>query len=155
MSFLASIKLGSTKKVPLIHTGFKGCSLTKGTSFKTTNTEEALYYRAQPGFSVTVLKGRLPSPVERVEPEEHDEEELDESGEDEAEDDGGEEEVEGDVKSAYERRDLKKMHRDDLLALVKDDEDLPLTVKEIPKKASKKEIINLILDAQKSGAEED
>lgn len=146
MSFQAKIKLGLVKAAALTHTGFKGRVIKKGESFTSTNQEEAMYYRAQPGFSVTVLKGKLPAPTEP-----DDEPEVDESGDDEvADEEAVEEEREEAVDGGYERADLKKMSRDDLLALIKSDDDLPLTVREVPKKASKKEIINLILDAQKA-----
>jgi hypothetical protein len=140
-AFQAKIKLGQTKKGPLTHVGFKGRTMQRGGSFTSTSTEEAVYYKAQPGFSVTVLKGKLPSaaqPEEEVElPEEVESDDEEETSEPEAE-----------VKGTYERADLKKMSRDDLLALIKDDDDLPLKLKEVPKKASKREIIDLILGAQ-------
>jgi hypothetical protein len=148
MSFQAKIKLGLVKSGPLTHTGFKGRVIKKGESFTTTSQEEATYYRAQPGFSVTVTKGKLPAPTAPdVEPEDdapEEDEVVDEEGE-------HEEEREAEVKGGYERADLKKMSRDDLLLLIKNDDDLPLKLKEVPKKAGKKEIINLILDAQKAG----
>jgi len=144
MSFQAKIKLGLMKNAPLTHTGLKGRVIKKGDSFTTTSREEALYYRAQPGFVVTVLKGKLPVVEAPEEPE------LEELDEDEADDDEEEEQDERKpkVSGAYERADLKKMSRDDLRALIKDDEDLPLKLRDVPKKAGKKEIINLILDAQ-------
>jgi hypothetical protein len=147
--FQAKIKLGPVKSGPLTHTGFKGRTTKKGESFNTTSQEEAVYYRAQPGFSVTVLKGRLPVQAEQeVEPDEEVTEEDDEVAEAEPE------ATETEVKGTYERADLKKMSREDLVSLVKSDEDLPLTSKDLPKKASKKEIINLILDAQKTGSDD-
>lgn len=149
MSFQAKIKLGLVKAGPLTHTGFKGRVIKKGESFTSTNQEEAVYYRAQPGFSVTVIKGRLPAqPAPEVEPEEEtatDDDEVEPEPE-------PEEARDEEVKGTYERADLKKMSRDDLLALIKSDEDLPLTLKDVSKKASKKEIIALILDAQKAGS---
>lgn len=146
MSFQAKIKLGLVKNAPLTHTGLKGRVIKKGESFTTTSKEEALYYRAQPGFVVSVIKGKLSSVIEA--PEEPEPEELDE---DEADD---EDERKPKVSGAYEKTDLKKMSRDDLRALIKDDDDLPLTLRDVPKKAGKKEIINLILDAQ-TGDDED
>lgn len=148
MSFQAKIKLGLVKSGPLTHTGFKGRTIKKGESFTTISTEEAVYYRAQPGFSVTVIKGKLPvKSASKVEPDEVDEEEIDDDEEEEKRDE--------EVKGGYERADLKKMSRDDLLALIKTDEDLPLTLREVPKKTSKSEIIDLILDAQKGEDDED
>lgn len=149
MSFQAKIKLGSLKKGPLTHTGFKGRVTEKGESFTTTSQEEAVYYRAQPGFSVNVIKGRLPVQVVDVEPEE------DESTTSDVEEESDEEESDEEVKGTYERADLKKMSRPDLLALVDNDDDLPLTLKDMPKNASKKEIINLVLDAQKASGDEE
>jgi hypothetical protein len=146
MSFQAKIKLGALKSAPLTHTGFKGRAIKKGESFTTTNPEEALYYRAQPGYSVTVLKGKLPvSSAPEAEPDDVEEESSDE-GDDKKRDD--------EVKGTYERADLKKMSREDLIALVKTDDDLPLTLRDVPKKASKREIIDLILGAQ-TGDEDD
>lgn len=144
MSFQAKIKLGLVKNAPLTHTGLKGRVIKKGESFTTTSREEAVYYRAQPGFVVTVLKGKLPV-VEA--PEEPEPEELDEDDSDEDEDSERKPKVSG----AYERADLKKMSRDDLRALIKDDDDLPLTLRDVPKKAGKRELIGLILDAQAGG----
>jgi hypothetical protein len=139
--FQAKITLQRQKKGPLTHTGFKGRSMAKGDSFTTTNPEEAAYYRAQPGFAVTVTKGKLPTP-KAAEPEEVDLPEADDAEEED------EEEPEAEVKGTYERVDLKKMSRDDLLLLIKDDQELPLKLKDVPKKASKREIIDLILGAQ-------
>lgn len=152
MSFQAKIKLGPGKSGPLTHTGFKGRTVKKGeSSFTTTSQEEAVYYRAQPGFSVTVIKGRLPQAASDVDPDEDETtEETDDDVEEEVEEERAEE-----VAGTYERADLKKMPRDDLLALIKSDADLPLTLKDVPKKASKKEIINLILDAQSTSDEEE
>lgn len=147
MAFQAKIKLGSLKKGPLTHTGFKGRTLKRGESFTTTSQEEAAYYQAQLGFSVTVLKGKLPAKLAPdVEPD-------DVPGFDgaDAEEESDDDEEEREVKGTYERADLKKMSRDDLLALIKTDDDLPLKVKDVSKKASKKEVINLILDAQSTG----
>lgn len=149
MSFQAKIKLGSLKKGPLTHTGFKGRTTKKGESFTTTSQEEAVYYRAQPGFAVNVIKGRLPVQAVEVEPEE------DESTTNDVEEESDEESSEEEVKGTYERIDLKKMSRPDLLALVENDDDLPLTLKDLPKSASKKEIINLVLDAQKASGDEE
>ena len=146
MSFQAKIKLGLVKNAPLTHTGHKGRVIKRGDSFTTTSKEEAVYYRAQPGFVVTVLKGKLQSAPVPVEPEEVDEDESDDEEEDERE---------PKVSGTYEKADLKKMSRDDLRALIKDDEDLPLSLSDLPKKAGKKEIINLILDAQAESASED
>lgn len=144
-SFQANIKLGPSKKGPLTHTGFKGRQLKKGASFTTTNPEEAAYYAAQPAFSVTVVKGKLfAKPKEELEVVEPDEVETD--SDDDSDDD--EEDPEGEVKGGYERADLKKMSRDDLLALIKSDDDLPLRVRDLPKKAGKREIIDAILEAQ-------
>lgn len=147
MSFQAKIKLGLVRNAPLTHTGIKGRVIKKGDSFTTTSKEEAVYYRAQPGFVVTVLKGKLPIVEAPEEPEELDED-VEETDDDE------EDERKPKVSGAYEKADLKKMSRDDLRALVKDDDDLPLSLRDIPKKAGKKEIINLILDAQ-SGSGDD
>lgn len=150
MSFQAKIKLGLMKNAPLTHTGLKGRVIKKGDSFTTTSREEALYYRAQPGFVVTVLKGKLPivEAPEEPEPEELDEDEADDEEEEQ-------DERKPKVSGAYERADLKKMSRDDLRALIKDDEDLPLKLRDIPKKAGKKEIINLILDAQAGSGDDE
>lgn len=147
MSFQAKIKLGLVKNGPLTHTGFKGRVIKKGESFTSTSQEEATYYRAQPGFSVTVVKGKLPA---QPEPEELE----DESSDDEVEADEPEER-EASVSGGYEKADLKKMGRDDLLALIKDDDSIPLKLRDVPKKAGKKEIINLILDAQKASTDDD
>ena len=144
MSFQAKIKLGLVKSGPLTHVGFKGRTIKKGESFTTISTEEAVYYRAQPGFSVTVIKGKLPvQGAPEVEPDAVEVEEEDSDDEDEEE-----EKRDDEVKGGYERGDLKKMSRDDLLALIKSDEDLSLKPRDVPKKASKREIIDLILGAQ-------
>lgn len=146
MSFQAKIKLGLMKNAPLTHTGIKGRVIKKGDSFTTTSKEEAVYYRAQPGFVVTVLKGKLPIVEAPEEPELED---------DDVEDEDDEDDRKPKVSGAYERADLKKMSRDDLRALIKDDDDLPLKPRDIPKKAGKKEIINLILDAQAGSGDDE
>lgn len=150
MSFQAKIKLGQVKAGPLTHTGFKGRVTKKGESFTTTSAEEATYYRAQPGFVVTVTKGKLvtPKPEELVEPDEG-------STDDEEATDDEEEARPTEVKGVYERADLKKMSRDDLLLLIRNDDDVPLKLRDVPKKAGKKEIITLILDAQKAADDAD
>lgn len=143
--FEAKIKLGNMKAAPLTHTGFRGRALKKGDGFTTTNPEEAAYYRAQPGFSVTVTQGKLTGgkPVKAAP--------VDEDEVDEDDDEDRDEEVGG----TYEKADLKKMKVDDLKALIENDEDLPLSVKDLPKKAGKKEIIEAILEAQSGGEESD
>jgi hypothetical protein len=152
MAFQATIKLGPSKKGPLTHTGFQGRVMKKGESFTTTNPEEASYYEAQPGFSVTLKKGKLHSKPkeEPEEPVEHDEE----SGS--GDEDEGEEDVRpSEVTGGYERADLKKMSKKALLDLIKGDKELPLKKRDVPTEAGKKEIIDLILDAQKGGGDED
>lgn len=149
--FQAKIKLGNMKRAPLSHVGFRGRVLKKGESFTTTSPEEAAYYQAQPGFSVTIQKGKLtgaPKPSRQREP---DPPEADEESDEDEEEDEREEEVDG----AYEKADLKKMKRDDLIALIDDDEDLPLSSEDLPKKVGKKEIIEAILEAQAGGDEDD
>jgi hypothetical protein len=147
MAFQATIKLGPSKKGPLTHTGFKGRVLKKGESFTTTNPEEASYYEAQPGFSVTLKKGKLRSKPQEEEPVERDEETSDDGAE--------EEERPSEVTGGYERADLKKMSKQALLDLIKGDKQLPLKKRDVPAEAGKKEIIDMILDAQKGGSEED
>jgi hypothetical protein len=152
--FQATIKLAPSKKGPSTHTGFKGRVISKGESFTTTSPEEAAYYEAQSGFSVVMKKGRLRSRPKEEEPEEpvaDESEESDESDDDAADDDesdGDEEEREPEVKGAYEKRDLKKMTKEALLELIKNDRDLPLKVRDVPKNAGKREIIDMILEAQ-------
>jgi len=143
--FEAKIKLGNMKAAPLTHTGFRGRVLKKGDGFTTTNPEEAAYYKAQPGFAVTVTQGRLTGgkPVKAAPV---DEEEVDEDDEDDRDEEVG---------GTYEKADLKKMKVDDLKALIENDEDLPLSVKDLPKKAGKKEIIEAIMEAQSGGEESD
>lgn len=146
--FQAKVQLSKTKRAPVSHTGYRGRTVKKGDSFTTIDPAEARYYQCQPGFSVQILSGKLISkPVE--EPEEVDEIEDDEDDEDEVEE--RDEEVEG----LYEKADLKKMSVKDLKALIKDDDDLQLSVRDLPKKAGKKEIIEMILDAQSQDDNED
>jgi len=150
--FEAKIKLGNMKRAPLTYVGFRGRTLKKGDSFTTTNPEEAAYYQAQPGFSVAIKKGKLaaakPAKV-RLEPEP---EEVDDEEESDDEDD---EERDGEVDGAYEKADLKKLKVEELKALIEDDEDLPLSVDDLPKKAGKKEIIEAILEAQDGGEDDE
>ena len=157
MSFQAKIKLNIQKNAPLTHNGFRGRVLKKGESFTTTSAEEAEYYRAQPGFTVTVLKGKL----KRAEPAEIDAPEgsdLD-SEHDEVEehdgDDGEETSDDAVVSGGYLRADLKKLSSKELKALIDSDSDLPLRSRDLPKGASKKEIITLILDAQRDKEREE
>lgn len=152
MAFQATIKLNQSKKGPLTHTGFKGRVINKGTSFTTTNPEEAAYYEAQPGFSVDYKKGKRAKPKEEEpeEPVERDESDADEeSNGDEGEEDEGEESDARPtaVSGRYERADLKRMSKQALLELIKDDKKLPLKKRDA-KDAGKKEIIDMILDAQ-------
>lgn len=151
MAFQATIKLGPSKKGPLTHTGFQGRVLKKGESFTTTNPQEASYYEAQPGFSVALKKGKLRSKPQEEEVEEPVERDEESSDEDEAEEDERPSEVTG----GYERADLKKMSKKALLDLIKGDKQLPLKKRDVPAEAGKKEIIDMILDAQKGGSEED
>lgn len=151
MSFQAKIKLGQVKAGPLTHTGFKGRVTRKGESFATTSAEEAAYYRAQPGFVVTVTKGKLALPLKPLE-------ELDEPDESSLDDEDATDDEDTrptEVKGVYERADLKKMSRDDLLLLIRNDDELPLKLRDVPKKAGKKEIVALILDAQKAADEDE
>jgi len=148
--FEAKIKLGNMKAAPLTHVGFRGRTLKKGESFTTTNPEEAAYYKAQPGFSVSVTKGKLaaaakPAKTRAPEPPDVDDEDDDEDDEER------DEEVDG----AYEKADLKKMKVEELKALIDGDEDLPLSTDDLPKKAGKKEIIEAILEAQAGGDDEE
>lgn len=164
MAFQAKVTLSKNKKGPLQLTGFKGRVVKKGESFRTTSQEEAAYYRAQSGFVVLTEKGKLPTPKPAVIDEEEfdedtggdDEEESD--SEEESDDDDSEEESEPkrkrEVSGAYERADLKKLSKAELRALIKSDRNLPLGVKDLPKKASKREIIDLILEAQAPKDEE-
>lgn len=152
MAFQATIKLGPTKKGPLTHTGYKGRVMKKGESVTTTDPVEASYYEAQPGFSVVVKKGKLhrkPKDEELEETVEHDDES--------SSDDEGEEEDErpSEVTGGYEKADLKKMSKSALLDLIKEDKKLPLKKRDVPKDAGKKEIIDLILEAQSGGDSED
>jgi len=151
MRFQAKIKLGNMKRAPLTHVGYRGRALKKGDSFTSTDPEEARYYQAQPGFSVTVQKGKLtggkPAKVRAPEPPDVDDEESD--------DEDDEEEREDEVDGAYEKADLKKMSKGDLITLIDDDADLPLSSDDLPKKAGKTEIIDAILEAQAGGEEED
>jgi len=149
-SFQAKIKLAQTKKAPLTHDGYKGRKLAKGESFTSTDPEEAAYYRAQPGFSVVVLKGKLAAPG--IESEDEDDLDTGHDGPDEEEDEESGEHDEAVKSGHYSRADLKKLSRVDLRKLIKSDESIPLSIKEVPKTASKKEIINLIIDAQKDAA---
>jgi len=144
--FQAKVQLSKTKRAPVSHTGYRGRTVKKGDSFTTIDPAEARYYQCQPGFSVQILSGKLISkPVE--EPEEIDEVDDDE--------DEVEEERDEEVEGLYEKADLKKMSVKDLKALIKDDDDLTLSVKDIPKKAGKKEIIEMILDAQSQDDDDD
>lgn len=149
MAFQATIKLGPSKRGPLTHTGFKGRVMTKGEDFTTTNPEEAAYYEAQPGFSVEYKKGSKRKPKEEA-PEEPVEEPVKAHAEEESsdEDEGEDDEESPEVKGAYEKRDLKKMSKEALLELIKNDRDLPLKVRDVPRDAGKKEIIDMILEAQ-------
>lgn len=141
--FQAKVQLSKTKRAPVSHTGYKGRFVKKSESFLTTDPAEVRYYQCQPGFSVQILSGKLTAkPVHEEEVEDIDERD----DEDEVEDD--EEERDEEVDGLYEKADLKKMSVKDLKKLVKDDDDLPLDVKDIPKKVSKNEIIDLILEAQ-------
>lgn len=156
MSFQAKIKLGNMKRAPLTHEGFRGRRVKKGESFRTTNPEEAAYYQSQPGFGVIVEKGKLasaakPKRARKSAPEpEVDEEEVDEDEEDDEE----EEPDDGEVSEAYTKADLKKMKPEELKKLIDGDDDLPLALSDLPKRATKKEIIEAILEAQ-AGDEED
>lgn len=151
--FAAKIKLNDQKNSPLTHVGFRGRSLKKGESFTTSNPDEAAYYQSQPGFSVVVVSGKqlaVAKPPKKVRdpdpPESDDDDEDDEDSEDEEK-----EEVDG----SYEKADLKKMSTADLKKLIEDDDDLSLSVSDLPKRAGKKEIIEAILEAQAGGDDED
>lgn len=146
MAFQATIKLGPSKRGPLTHTGFGGRVMSKGESVTTTNPAEASYYEAQPGFSVTVKKGKLRAKPKEEEPEPV---EVDDSSDDESESEGEDEDARpAAVAGGYERADLKKMSKKALLALIKEDKQLPLKKRDVPEDAGKKEIIDMILDAQ-------
>lgn len=148
MAFQAKIRLGNMKRAPLSHSGYRGRMIKKGDSFTTTNPEEAAYYRAQPGFSVTLLKGKLAShPVPVAPPDPDPAPDSDE----ESEDDERPEEVDG----IYEEADLKKMNKLDLMALIDDSDELPLSSEDVPRGASKQQIIDLILAAQEGDTEDD
>lgn len=148
--FQAKVQLSKTKRAPVSHTGFRGRFVKKGDSFITTDPAEARYYQSQPGFSVAVLSGKLTAkPVHEEEIEDIDERD----DEDEVEDE--EEERNEEVDGLYEKADLKKMNVKDLKKLIKDDDELPLSVNDLPKKASKTEIIDLILEAQSQSDDDD
>lgn len=141
--FQARIKLGGRKNSPITFTGYNGRTVKKGESFITVDPKEYLYYSSQSGFSTSILKGKITSV--RQQEEEQEEEDF------ENEEEEREEEVDG----LYEKADLKKMSRSLLLSLIEEDKALDLSVEDVPKKASKKEIIELILSAQESDEEED
>lgn len=152
MSFQAKIKLSNQKNAPLTHNGFKGRALKKGEGFTTTSREEYEYYKAQPGFICTIVKGKLKRD-ESVEIDPPDGADLDgdhDDVEEEHDGDEGEETVEdAAVTGGYLRADLKKLSTKELKALIESDEDLPLRSRDLPKGASKKEIVKMILDAQR------
>jgi hypothetical protein len=157
-SIRAEIRL-SGKNSPVTHVGFLSRKVKKGEVFVTLNPKEISYYRNQQGFTVSIKEGRLAAAPRKPkkappapEPEEdEDEDEDEESDEEESEDEESDEEEsddDDDEEGGYLENDLKKLKVADLKALVKDDDDLPLTLKELPRKAGKKEIIDLILEAQ-------
>ena len=140
--FQAKVSLQKIKRAPVSHVGYRGRSVKKGESFITTNPEEAVYYSSQQSFAVKILSGQLasnPMPLE-------DDLELEEQEEEE------EEELPSEVSSVYEKADLKKLRRGDLLNLIEDDDNINLTKKDIPKGAKKKEIIEMILSANEEEA---
>lgn len=165
MSFQAKIKLGNLKKGPLTHTGFKGRVVKKGETFTTISSEEATYYRSQPGFSVAVTKGKLATPgaKQALDENEIDDEitdaELDEADDEQHDDEAHDDEPDEDEaiaasSASYKRSDLKKLTRIELRKLIKTDEAIPLSLKDVPKTSSKKEIIGMILDAQRDARRE-
>jgi hypothetical protein len=149
--FQAKIQLSKTKRAPVSHTGFRGRFVKKGDSFITTDPVEVRYYQSQPGFSIAILSGKFTAKPVQEEEIDEDIDERDDEDEVEEEDEERNEEVDG----LYEKADLKKMSQKDLKKLIKDDDELPLTLKDIPKKASKNEIIDLILEAQNQSDDDD
>lgn len=151
--FKAKIRLAKQKGAPLSHMGTRGPfarTLKQGESITTTNPEEAMYYKNIAGFSVTVLQGRLVAPVQEPEPVEDEDE--DDGSDDDGEDDG---EDEGDGSDGlYLKSDLKKLKTKELKDLIKDDEDLQLSLKDV-KGLGKPKIIDAILDAQQSDDDEE
>lgn len=145
--FLAKIQLKSTG--PLTYTG-RGRTFKRGvTIITTTDPVEADYFRSQWGFSVEIKKGKLAAPVSKSAPDDN---EVTEREDEEAEE---EEERDEEVSESYEEVDLKKMKRDELIALIDDDDDLDMKSSDLPKKAGKPEIIEAILEAQGDSEDDD
>lgn len=152
-NFKAKIRLAKQKGAPLSHTGTRGPfarTIKQGDSVITTNPEEAMYYQNISGFVVTVLRGKLVVPVEDPEPVDDDDEDDDGGeGEDESDDDDGD-----GSDGLYMKADLKKLKAKDLKELIKSDDDLPLSLKDV-KGLNKPGIIEAILEAQKGDDEDE
>ncbi len=153
MAFQAKIRLNNTG--PLTHSGKRGRTVKKGESFTTSDPEEAQYYQSLGGFSVSILKGKLagtkppkPAPVEDDDEDGDDDEE--ESEDEESEDD----DPDGPADEYYDKADLNKLTAKDLIELIGDDDDLPLSKSDV-KGMKKKEIVAAIIKAQEPSDDED
>ena len=141
----ATVRLN--KSGPLTHTGRGGRTIKRGQKVTLTDPEEIAYYQSIGGIDVRITQGKLASrtPVDPEPDIEDDDDDTDDDDEGE-----GEDEVDG----LYDKADLKKMTRKDLVALADDDEELPLTKADL-KGLKKKEVIAAIMAAQGEDEDED
>jgi len=146
-NFRAKIRLGGKHESPASHCGYRGRVIKSGQSIITTNPEEYLYYTNQYGFSCRILQGSLGEPKKEKDPVKNnfvntEQEEIEQ------------EEDNNEVTGLYEKSDLLKLSKQELVNLIKEDNDLSLTPRDIPKQTSKREIVDLILEAQNEEEDE-
>ena len=139
----ATVRLN--KSGPLTHTGRGGRTIKRGQKVTLTDPEEIAYYQSIGGIDVRITQGKLASRKPDPEPDIEDDDDDEESDDDEGDDSD-------EVDEAYLKSDLKKMTGKELVALIVDDEELPLTKADV-KGLKKKAIIAAIMAAQ--GDEED